>query len=161
MRTSRIVITIFATAALIWFFNARSRPLETELQASFGEWHDQISKQYAPNEIPTGLSISLEVSGPTPGHWILPGLGGASGQDAKVKLRRILDMIRESAFFGLKPSSSDSSSLIKLTVSDPNRTFDLAVQIEEVEASIRAQNMIKLFELYASQVEPVSEPGRT
>lgn len=151
-------------------FNIGQPGIETDTAANFNRWYQATAPKLAPstefNETSLSLRIAITVnnvsSRGTPTVWNLP-LTSLRDPQERENTGRVLQLIRESGIFGLAPlkNPASSSSFISVSVSDGEEHFDISVPFRTVEENIQLQNLLKLLDVYSSQIgTPHVEPAR-
>ena len=152
MTPKKIAIIALTVIALI-VFNRSSVSVKSAEQVDFESWLVGVEKVFQSAEpLPeTEGVITVRVKSEIrsrPFEWTLS--SSNSSPDQNDKLLRILALLRESnVFTGPLGSRSTNSNRIQIDVNQGQRSFSALITEEDVALNVKAQNMLKLFELAA------------
>lgn len=165
----RLVALAFVVMAIV-AFNLSRPSLKNDLSTSFNEWYQGASPLLQGHDEAKQADLSLKVSiavsspslGDKPSVWTLPARSLLEPEDRE-NTARILQLIRESGVFGLKPVTerAGNRAAITFSIKDGERQFEISVPMEEVEDNIQLKNLLKLLDIYANTPRPSDvEPAR-
>lgn len=165
----RLVAIAFMVMAIV-AFNLSRPSLKNDLLTSFNEWYQGASPLLqAPNDskqadlsLKISISLSSRAGGNKPSVWSLPARSLLEPEDRE-NTARILQLIRESGVFGLRPVSENAGhkDSIHFSIKDGEQQFEISVPFEEVENNIQVKNLLKLLDVYANTPPPSDvEPAR-
>lgn len=161
----KIVVATVATILLFIGFNAYQPSLENIQEAEFNSWYEEtITKRTAKPQLqgdttPSAVAVSIIVneiqSKNVIAQWNIPRTHVASSSDYDMLLR-VLQLIKESNLFHLKPvtRSSGKEFSVSITVKTPQQSFQTTISMQAVEESIQLRNLLKLLETHDSLPPP-------
>jgi hypothetical protein len=155
----RILVAAILTAMALIAFNLSRPTLKSDLLASFNDWYQGASLKLSPTaELKDAdLSLKISVTLKDPSHtpnvsvWELPAKSLLDPAERE-STARVLQLIRESGVFGLKPVRNPTAEtpLVAVIVKDGERSFETTVSLEAVRENIQLMNLLKLLEVYSN-----------
>jgi hypothetical protein len=149
------LLTLMAVVA----FNLSQPRLDSERGVQFNSWYEAAAIKLAPSTDPKDADLRLSISitvrdparGPAPTTWNLPAQSLLDIDD-RDNTARILQLIKESGVFNLRPLSNPAkeSSVLTISVKDQEHQFETALPLRSAEDNIQLRNLLKLLEVYAS-----------
>ena len=152
-----IGIGIITIIAVVWFSRTHTPPL-TELEVGFNTWYEDVQQSLGPigalDGVPN-ITISLKLAGSAQAPWTistkLP--GSPATTQSRDRVARLLQLTKEGRIFGLSDAST-SSDAVQLEIVGAPKPFKIGFSPDAVHDNIQAQNLLKLFQVYATQPAP-------
>ena len=157
-RTQKYVgICIVALLAVVLFTRSHSRPI-TEKEAAFNTWYESVQQNFIASStldsVPA-ITLSLKLGSTTPSPWVVASkiAGSPSTPESRDRVARLLQLVKEGRIFGL-PEEAARTDAVHLEIAGGPSTFKIDFAPDAVRENIQAQNLLKLFQIFATQPVP-------
>ncbi len=136
----RVIFTVISLALFV-IFNATLGRERSELQSDF----DEFVESYASVKPQQAIRLELKENG---GSFVIDGR-----PDQDEAAYRALNLMREANIFSRASQVGDAKDAVRIVVSagSGRREFSVEIPRSEFKRDIRAQNLLRLFELKAER----------
>lgn len=163
--TPKLLVATITVILLFVGFNAFQPPLESVQEAAFNKWYEQhvahgtqkpsLQSDATLSTITVSVSVYEIRQKNVVASWSIPRPHATPMSDYDMLLR-VLQLIRESNLFHLKPDtrSSGEGLSISISIKTPQQSFQTTIPMESAQESIQLKNLLKLLETHDSLPPP-------
>ena len=150
-KPARFLILIVICAAVLWLYEQFARPLPTHEQSEYEIWLKAVELSFLESgqTLFPHTIVRLYTSVPAdPTGWVVE---TGADHESRVRVLRILNQIREAHLLSAQAAPEPKEEKVAISVESEGRKFQVVAARKVFMESVRAQLLLKLFELFGTQ----------
>ncbi len=143
-----LVAVLLASFVVIWLYDQFTQPLVSEAQADYEEWIGSVEKSFIASRFQNFPFVRIRLC--TGGQEQCYKIETTSEYESRAQVLRILSQVRESRFFNAASRAPQKKGKhMSIEIESEGNVFRAAVPFSFVETNVKAQLLLKLFQLFA------------